>query len=449
MAKDNKSQTTIDIGHFLDQSKFNTFQKLVVFFSALAIILDGFDSQLIGYALPVLTKEWGVTRDDFVPAVFAGVFGMGVGSGLSGIFADRFGRRWALMINLAIFGLFTIFVGSQNSIMGIAIFRFIAGVGIGGALPIATTIAAEFTPQRYRTMIITSTIVCVPLGGMLAGVFSNVIMHDYGWRVMFYLGGLMPVLLLGVAWFILPETPKYLVRFPERWDELRATVRRVGTSVPEDTVFTDVAEQKAEKNVGYSALFKDGFAYDSAAIWCAFFFCLLAVYAAFSWLPVMVTSINVEREIATRALMYYNLGGVFGALACAWLITKYGSYLPLVFCSIGGALSAFAIILFDIQSHIVWFLFLISLHGLFVNAVQSTMYAVCAYIYPTRIRATGTAGALMFGRVGAIAAAASGAPVISHGGSVAFLSMLGGAMVIVTVSLMLIRRHIPKPETAN
>ncbi|MHC5305777.1 MFS transporter [Bartonella sp. LJL80] len=442
MAGDRQSKSVIDISTTLDNAPFTFYQKLIVFFAAVAVILDGFDSQLIGYAAPALMREWGLTRNEFMPAVVAGVFGMGVGA-TTGVFADSFGRKKAIMVYLLIFGVFTCLVGTQNNLTGIAIFRFLAGIGIGGALPIATTIAAEFTPQRYRTLIVTSTIVCVPLGGVVAGFFAEVIMPDFGWRMMFFIGGAMPIALMLFCIFATPETPKYLVRYPERWGELRNIFARMGMKVDAETKFTDVAEQSREKRSGYGALFHDNLARDTSAIWCAFFFCLAAVYAAFSWLPTMLTSVDIAQEVARRGLTAYNLGGVVGALVCAWFITKFGSFWPLILCSAAGALSALAIELFNVQNHITLLIVMLCLHGLFVNAVQSTMYALCAYIYPTKIRATGTSGALMFGRVGAIAAAFGGAPVITYGGATGYFWLLGGSMIIVTIALLVVRRHIP------
>lgn len=448
MAEGNNPKPALDISTTLDHMPFTLYQRLIVFFAALAVILDGFDSQLIGYAAPALMREWGLTKNEFMPSVVAGVFGSSVGA-ITGIFADYFGRKRALIGYMLTFGLFTSLVATQNSILGIAIFRFIAGIGIGGALPIATTIAAEFTPQRYRTMVVTATIVCVPLGGVVAGFFAEVIMPDFGWRMMFLIGGAMPIALMIFCIVATPETPKYLVGHPERWPELRCILKKMGQMVDDDTTFTDTGEQEPTKRAGYGAIFRDNMARDTSALWCAFFFCLASVYAAFSWLPTMLASVDISQDVARSGLTVYNFGGVIGALVCSWFITKFGSYSPLILCSAGGALSALAVEFFDMSSHLLLLILLLGLHGFFVNAVQSTMYALCAYIYPTKIRATGTSGALMFGRVGAIAAAFGGAPLITYSGSLGYFGLLAFSMFIVTIALLVLQRHIPPAKTAS
>jgi AAHS family 4-hydroxybenzoate transporter-like MFS transporter len=439
----------IDIGHVLDDGPYTALQKIVVLLAALSIVMDGFDGQLIGFAIPVLIREWGITRNAFAPAVAAGLIGMGIGSACAGLFADRFGRRWAIIGSVLLFGVATCCIGFAQNVTSIAVLRLIAGLGIGGALPSATTMTAEFTPARRRTLAVTATIVCVPLGGMLAGLFAHEVLPAYGWRGLFWIGGTLPVLLSVLLFITLPESPRFLARWPERWSELRTLLRRMSRPTSGQTVFTDLVEQRVEQRAGFSSLFEAGRARDTVAIWCAFFMCLLAVYSAFSWLPTMLAAAGLSAAVAGSGLTAYNMGGVFGALGCAIAITRYGSRWPLLLCCAGGVASALALRGIDVIQHAQWLVFGLGVHGFFVNAVQSTMYALCAYVYPTRVRATGTASALAFGRIGAIVSAFAGAVLITTGGASSYLAMLGAAMFMVLVALMAVRHHIPRADNAR
>lgn len=434
---------SLDIGQLLDNGPWTVVQKLVVLMAAMSIIMDGFDGQLIGFAVPVLIKEWGVTRGDFAPALAAGLVGMGIGSAFAGLLADRFGRRGAVIVSVMVFGLATFCIGFAANLWQIGALRFIAGLGIGGALPSATTVAAEFTPARRRTLAITATIVCVPLGGMLAGLFAGVVLPNLGWRALFFLGGALAVLLGFILLFILPETPRFLVRRPARWEELRRLVGRMSRPVPADIVFTDLGEQQIGKREGLLALFENGRARDTIALWCAFFLNLLAVYSAFTWLPTMLTSEGLDVAIAGSGLTAYNLGGVFGALICAMTITRYGSRWPLLLCSLLGAATALYLTGVNTKLETGILIAGFGVQGFFANAVQSTMYAVCAYVYPTTVRATGTASALAFGRLGAILSAFAGATVITIGGKDGYLLMLALAMIGLALSLAFVGHHIP------
>ncbi|MBR8655133.1 MFS transporter [Achromobacter sp. Marseille-Q0513] len=432
-----------DIGKLLDDGPFSTMQGFVVLLAALSIVMDGFDGQLIGFAIPMMIKEWGITREAFAPAVAAGLIGMGIGSAFAGLFADRYGRRSAVIASVLVFGAATCAIGLAPNATAVAALRFIAGLGIGGALPSATTMTAEFTPARRRTLAVTATIVCVPLGGMLAGLFAGLVLPAYGWRALFFSGGAMAVGLGIVLSIALPESPRYLSRHRARWNELTALLARMRRPMADGVRYVDSREQAGEGQGGVRALFGQGYARDTVLIWIAFFMCLTAVYSAFSWLPTMLASEGLPLGIAGSGLTAYNLGGVIGALACAAAMTRWGSLWPLAICCFGAAASAYAMLTVDANQNASLMIFGFGVHGLFVNAVQSTMYALCAFIYPTRVRATGTASALAFGRLGAILSAFAGAAVITRGGAQGYLTLLGSVMLFALLSLLLVRRHIP------
>jgi AAHS family 4-hydroxybenzoate transporter-like MFS transporter len=294
-------------------------------------------------------------------------------------------------------------------------------------------------------MTVTATIVSFPLGGMLAGVYAAYALSALGWRGLFLAGGMLPVAFACVLMILLPESPRYLARHPARWGELLGFLGRTGRALPADTVFTDRTEQATSPDPaqrgGLRSLFEDSRARDTIALWLSFFACLFTVYSAFSWLPTMLVAEGFPPSVAGGALAAYNLGGVFGALICAQAITRFGSRWPMILCGLGGAMS---VLLLKVVPNDEPMLMMIGfgLHGLFVNAVNCTLYAVSAFLYPTDIRATGTATALSVGRLGAILSSFVGAAVITAGGASAFLTALGLAMLVVAVGLAVLRNHI-------
>ncbi|MBS0542932.1 MAG: MFS transporter, partial [Proteobacteria bacterium] len=382
-------------------------------------------------------------RTAFAPAVAAGLVGMAVGSASAGLVADRIGRRLVLVASVFLFGAATCAIGFAPDVATIAALRFVAGLGIGGALPSASTMTAEFTPAHRRTLAVTATIVCYPLGGMLAGLFATAILPLLGWRGLFWIGGALPVAYSMLLLTALPESPRYLARRQPRWPELRRLLARMARPARPDTAFVDAVEQVAEQRAGFGSLFEASRVRDTLAIWGGFFMVMLATYSAFSWLPTMLAAEGLPMTLASSGLTAYNLGGVLGALGCALAITRFGSRRALIVCCIGAALSAFALKGIDIAQNTSWLMLGLGLHGMFVNAVQAPMYALCAYVYPTIVRATGTASALSFGRLGAILSSFAGAAVITAGGASAYLSLLGFAMVFALVALAIVKRHIP------
>jgi len=141
-------------------------------------------------------------------------------------------------------------------------------------------------------------------------------------------------------------------------------------------------------------------------------------------------------------LTAYNLGGVIGAIACALVISRFGSRVPMMSFALLSAISAFALKGIDITQHTNAFLLGLGVHGLFINAVNCTAYALAAHLYPTFVRATGIASALSFGRFGAILSSFVGASVITAGGADAYLNLLGGAMLVSLLGLALVSNHV-------
>jgi AAHS family 4-hydroxybenzoate transporter-like MFS transporter len=434
-----------DIGTILDTGGWTSFQKIIVAFAAFSIILDGFDGQMIGFAIPSLIKAWGLTRGAFTPVVVAGLCGMAVGSGSAGLIADRFGRRVAIILSVMVFAGATFCIGFAPNITALGILRFVAGLGVGGALPTSTTLAAEFTPMRQRIMAVTITIVCVPVGGVFAGLFAHQVLPVFGWQGLFWIGGGLSMLLGLALLALLPESPRYLARRPARWPELARLLGRMGRNVPDNAIFSDIDEQKIELRAGIPALFEKDRAQDTLALASTFFLNLLAVYFTFSWLPTLLSSEGMSVAVAGSGLTAYNFGGIFGALICAFAIGKFGSRGPMVFCAVGGAATAFVLSHGVGAGSLTWVL---GLHGLFVNAVQSTMTALCTYVYVTNVRATGTAFSLAIGRVGAITAGFIGAAIITAGGGQAYFGLLAIVLSLTVITLLLIRHHVPARRAA-
>jgi MFS transporter, AAHS family, 4-hydroxybenzoate transporter len=437
----------MDVIQFLDHGQWTVMRKAVLSLAALSIIFDGFDNQLIGFAVPAIARDWGLPRSAFAPILALGLMGMVLGSALAGYIGDRFGRRPALIGCVTVFGISTLGIGFVQHLPMLSILRVCAGAGIGGALPNAGTLTAEFTPLRRRAAAVILTIVCLPLGGMVAGVFAAHILPFYSWRMLFFVGGAAPLVLAAILFLILPESPRFLARRPERASELAHLLSRMGYSgsLPAISGVAKTVEQRDDKDA--RSLFEPGSIRDTAFLWLATFSCLGSVYLVFSWLPSLLTSRGLDLAVASNGLAAYNFGGVLGALTCAWLIPQLGSRIPLLsFALLGAASAAFIAYLGAGASHAA-LISSLGTHGFFVNGVQTSLYALAAHMYLPAIRARGVASALAVGRVGSILSALVGS-ILIQAGSVAFLGALAGGMCCVFIGLAFIRNHLQRNEPA-
>jgi MFS transporter, AAHS family, 4-hydroxybenzoate transporter len=437
-------QTQTDVGRLLDEGEWGRQQKLFVSLTALTIVFDGVDNQLLGIAVPAIMRDWTLPRSAFAPVLASGMIGMMLGGALAGVVGDRFGRRIALIGSVIVFGLLTAAVALVDGLWGLGALRFLAGLGLGGAMPNAAALASEYVPRRHRPFAITLTIVCVPLGGTLAAFVGGYVLPAWGWRALFAAGGLLSLVIAGILIRWLPESPRFLARHPHRWPELARILDTIGHRVPAGTHFVDRGEQAVAK-ASVGVLFTPDFRRDTFALCGAMFFCMLAVYTAFNWVPSMMTGAGLGLAVASNGLAAFNLGGVAGAVGGGFLIARIGSRITMIGLSAGAIVGGAILALMPITATAAPLPLVVMLGytGAMINATQTTLYALAAHVYPTAVRATGVGSAVAFGRLGGVLSTYAGAWALELGGSHAFFTLMAIAMGIVCLSLALVRRHVP------
>ena len=389
-------------------------------------------------------REWSVPRAAFAPVVSIGLIGMTIGGAVAGLAGDRIGRRTALLGSMLLFGLMTAAVAAATNPMHLAVLRLLAGAGLGGAIPNAAALAAEYVPRRHRHIAVTLTIVCVPLGATIAGLLGIRILPEVGWRALFVIGGVVPVIGALALMRLLPESPRYLARHPQRSAELAGALARMGHQIPEGATFVDTVEQTERASLW--TLFRRDRRADTLALFGAFFSCLLAVYLGFSWLPALLTSTGFDPSVASTGITAFNIGGVVGALAGSTVIGRFGSRAPMLTMTAGAGAGAIALAVMriDASQPVLPILVVLTLTGGLINAVQVAMYALAAHVYPSVVRATGVGAAASVGRIGAILSGYAGAWAIDYRGSTSYFAMIAAAMCMTFVSLALVGRHVPR-----
>lgn len=439
----------VDVAAILERGEWTAYQKLFTLLAALAVMFDGFDIQILGFAIPSIMREWHVSRGAFAPVLAIGLIGMAAASPLAGYLGDRVGRRTALIGCVTLFGAATIATAFCQGLTSLAILRLLTGMGAGGALPNAGTLSAEFAPLRWRPVAVTLTLVCVPLGGMVGGVAAARILPAFGWRAIYMLGGAAPLALALLLLIALPESPSFLARQPNRWGELASLLRKIGHAVGDGLQFIDKRARVTGVKVPLKSLFAGGRLADTLGLWVAFFACLNGIYLVFGWLPAMLTARGLDLATASSGLAAYNFGGVLGVLLCAGAASLLGSRTSLVWGSVAGAGSALAMLGLHVQaagSHTLLIAGL-ALNGLFANAVQTAMYALATHVYPAEVRASGVASAAAIGRLGALLSSLTGAAIIAAGTGI-YWSFLAVSLAVTAIGLSAMRNHFTGARAA-
>ena len=410
----------------------------LVFLTAITIVFDGIDNQLLGVVIPTVMKEWDVPRSAFSPVVSLGLAGMMVGGALAGMAGDRFGRRRALLGSVAAFGVVTLATAFVQDIATLAALRFLAGIGLGGALPNAATLASEYVPDAQRPMAVTTTIVCVPLGGMLAGLLGSPLREITGWRALFVAGGVAPLVAAAVLTRLLPESPSFLDDHEDLGS--RFGVRRK----PELRGETRVSH--FTRNDARGRLLGAQLRRDTIALWVSFCSCLLAVYLGFSWLPTVLAGAGFGPGVASSGITAFNLGGVVGALASGAVMSRIGSRAAMLTMNVGAIAGAVTLSMMTISTGapLAPIMVMLTITGGLINAIQTTMYALATNVYPGAVRATGVGVATAVGRTGAIVSGYAGPWALGLRGSTSYFMLIAAAMVVCFVALATVRRHVPR-----
>ncbi|MDB5702859.1 MAG: transporter [Sphingomonadales bacterium] len=435
----------VDVGALIDGRGWSKLQLSVVALCAAAIALDGFDNLTLGFVIPALIKEWGVTKAAFAPLIAATIIVMCIGTAIAGRLGDRLGRRPVLIGSVVLFGTMTLAAALANDIWSLGLARCLAALGMGGAMPNATALLAEFAPARHRNRAVTIGVAFIPVGGFVGGLVAAELLTSHGWRSLFLAGGAF-TLVAGIAMAVwLPESPRFLVKDRLRHARLARLLSRIDPTHDGSSRYSTATAAEVEQG---GSIFDPSIRFDTFALWAAFFFCLLAVYAMFNWAPTMLSEAGFGLGVASAGLGGFNFGGIFGALLGATAMDKMGSRKPMVLLAIGGAVASIGV------AGAVWFhasasavVGMLVLQGFFICGLQVTLFPLAALIYPATSRATGLGGALAVGRLGAIVSSVAGAALLAQGAP-AFMLCVASICVVTALAILVIRGHSQRPTDA-
>ena len=361
-------------------------------------MLDGADLLVMSFIAPVLSGEWGIAPENLGIIFSASLAGMAGGCLFLAPLADRFGRRPLILAALALVTVSMLASSQVNSVVALVTTRFFVGLGVGTIGVTMTAMAAEFAPPRHQNFAVGFVQAGWPLGSIITAFVTVSALPEFGWRGVFLMVGGLSVVLLVIAFLVMPESIDFLLRRQptgalERANQLNQRLGRPALSaLPARPV-------KANK-IGVLRLFDDGRMRSGVLLWLAVTLGYFVLYFVISWIPELTKRAGLPIDQAIYAGATYNLGAFVGTSAMGWLAVRFA--LPRVIAVLFFAAAAAMLIFGNISMPLALTLLSALSVGITVQGGFNGFWALAARFYPTDIRSTGIGWALGVGRIGAV-----------------------------------------------
>jgi AAHS family 4-hydroxybenzoate transporter-like MFS transporter len=407
--------TKVDVAAVINDSEISRFQYIIFTLCILIMMCDGFDTQALAYVAPSIASEWKLSPGIFGPVFAAVLLGSMVGAFGFGYLADRFGRKRTLVLCMILFGALNIGSAYATSIESFTLLRFLCGIGLGGVIPNVMALVSEYAPARRRATLVAITWCGFSLGAVLGGLISVPLISHFGWKSVFVFGGILPLCLVAIVVFALPESIKFLILARGKGVELVAVLRKLNPGRHFDDSSAFVLDEPRLGRGSISALFRDGLAIGSVFLCLAFFMSLMLVYLFINWIPLLLRQAGLPLQDAMMGTIIFNLSGIFGSVFCTQFIDR--KILPpmfiLIFAYFVGAAAVFAI---GFAGTSFWpIMGTIFLGGFFIIGAQLSLNALITNYYPTAIRGTGVGWSQVVGRTGSLLGPLMGGALVSQG----------------------------------
>ncbi|MBP5992460.1 MAG: 3-(3-hydroxy-phenyl)propionate transporter MhpT [Acinetobacter sp.] len=382
----------------------------------LIAVIEGLDIQAAGIAAAGIREHFGLDSSQLGVFFSAGILGLLPGALLGGRIADRIGRKKVLIWSTAVFAVFTLCTVWVNSFNSLLVVRFLAGAGLGAAMPILITLASEAVSVQNRGRAVGLMYCGMPVG---AAILSLVASTDFGsnWKNIFYLGGLLPIIVIPIMMKFLPESKEFLKSQNKTEAEIAAT--------PQGS---------------FKDLFNSDNLFRTLFIWVSYFFTLMVVYIMLSWLPSLFTELGFSRKEGATAQFYFMVSATIGTIILGMLTDRWKKAYVIVLMY-GGILAG--LLALNAAGSLTQMYMASALVGAFVIGCQGVLYAFGGIVYPTEVRGTGIGVASAVGRIGAMLGPAIAGSLLTAGfGATGVISAAIPCIIISAVFMLLLVRRI-------
>ncbi len=432
------------IRQLIDEKPISSLQLRVILVCFALNMLDGFDVLAIAFTAPTISQEWQLTPYMLGIIFSAGLVGMTLGAAFIAPLTDVIGRRAMILLSLSAISVSMALTGLTTNTTEMIIMRIITGLGIGCILASLTSLVAEYTPYRKRSLGVGFMQVGYPLGATVGGFAAVTLIELSGWPAVFFCGSALSLLAVFFAYFFLPESLEFLsTRQPANaLQKINRILTRMGwqrlKAMPEALA--------AVVKPSVKSLLTPDYRNWTLLLWCGFFMSFLTLYFLFSWVPKITVDAGLSVDKGIYVGTALNFGAFVGGASLGYLADRFGVRPLIIWYFIGAII--FMVTFGFAPAKVELLLVLAFLIGFCMLGGFVGFYISAACLYPTEIRTTGVGWGIGAGRTGAILGPYLGGVFINMGYpmSVNFI-IFSIPLVLSCVAVYLLRA--PQLEPAN
>jgi len=390
----------VNVNEMIDRHPITTYQIGVLAMCMLVAALDGYDTQAIGYTAPAIAQLLHLPPNALGPVFSAALLGGALGALSFGPLADRLGRKRFMVAATVVFAVFSFLTARVTSMSELLACRFITGLGLGGALPSFLALGGEFAPTSKRGVFVAIAFAAFPFGGLIGALTSSYVIPNLGWQYVFYIGGIVPLVVAAVLAAWLPESLRFLIARGIRLDEVRRTLSRIAPEEIAPDAELVASPEPEREGMPVKHLFTEGRAARTLLLWGGFFVCFMVLVTVTSWTPTVLRSVGFSLSAGALIIALNNAGSVCASALSGFLVDRFGPFKTLV---PGFAVGGLCIVAFGQATSSVAMLALAStLAGFFVGGTGTGLITLAAAMYPTTARSTGIGWGMGMGRIGQV-----------------------------------------------
>ena len=395
----------VNVKAWIDARPVSSFQWRVLVLCLIIIMFDGYDAAVMGFIAPALIEHWGISRSAMGPILGAAMFGVALGALIAGPLSDRYGRKRVILLSVLIFSAFSLGCAYAASPTQMALLRFIAGLGLGAVMPNCVTLLSEYMPERRKGIMITLMFSGFNIGSGLGGFIAAGLLSHYQWPAVLIFGGALPLIMLPVIGWLLPESALNLVVRKAPRAQIAALLNRMGGDFSAEHAFI-LNSPGVKRKSTIAELFRHGFARGTVILWLTYFMGLFVIYLLNGWLPTIMRSGGISLEQAAIIAGLFQLGGPVGGIIVGALMDKLRAKWVIGVVYFIGCACLVTQGLFGLSGAALGVIIFIT--GMCINGAQNGLQVYSPAYYPTEIRATGVSWMHGIGRIGAILSSSLG-----------------------------------------